>query len=239
MRRLILALLLIWPAMWSGPLTAQDLEKGVEAYNRGDYATAFQEFSLIVEKGGFSPEQTHFAQTFLGVMYRDGIGISKDYVAAAKWFQLATEQGNVPAHYNLALLYEDGTGVLQDYVEAVRLYRLAAEAGHSGAQINLGRLIGLGLGAEQDYTEALKWYRLAAEQGDAFAQFVLSAGYAVGQGVIQDDVLAHMWANLGAALGDDDALKNRDAIAERLTPEQLAAAQRLARECVARSYKGC
>ena len=54
------------------------------------------------------------------------------------------------------------------------------------------------------------------------------------QGVSQDYVEAHMWFNLAAAQSSDEDrepyVKNRDAVAERMTAEQLAEAQRLARE---------
>ena len=51
----------------------------------------------------------------------------------------------------------------------------------------------------------------------------------------QDYVQAHMWFNLAAASsGDDDErerrARNRDATAEKMTSEQIAEAQRLARE---------
>ncbi|MCH8040064.1 MAG: hypothetical protein IH977_06935 [Nitrospinae bacterium] len=46
----------------------------------------------------------------------------------------------------------------------------------------------------------------------------------------KDYVLAHMWLNLAAAKGGKDAVKLRDLLEERMTPSQLAEAQRLARE---------
>jgi hypothetical protein len=48
-----------------------------------------------------------------------------------------------------------------------------------------------------------------------------------------------MWFNLAAAQGHADAVNNRDVIATKMSPEQLAEAQKLARECLARKYKGC
>ena len=49
-------------------------------------------------------------------------------------------------------------------------------------------------------------------------------------GVPQDYVLAHMWFNLSAAQGDDpQAGKYRDALAGKMTADQLTEAQRLAR----------
>ena len=54
-----------------------------------------------------------------------------------------------------------------------------------------------------------------------------------------DDVRAHMWFNLAAVKGDADSVKGRGIIAHRLTPQQMSEAQKLARECQARNFKGC
>ena len=54
-----------------------------------------------------------------------------------------------------------------------------------------------------------------------------------------DHVRAHMWFNLAAAKGDADAVKNRDQATKMMTPLQIAEAQKLARECQARNFKGC
>jgi hypothetical protein len=87
-----------------------------------------------------------------------------------------------------------------------------------------------GEGVPQNYREALRWYRKAADQGNAIAQYNIGAMYASGHGVPQDYVTAHMWFSLSAAQDDGDATKNRDVIAQRMTPAQIAEAQKLARE---------
>ena len=80
----------------------------------------------------------------------------------------------------------------------------------------------------------MRWWRLAVEQGYASAQFNLGAMYADGLGVPQDHVQAHMWFNLAASrlTGEarENAVRNRDLAAGRMTPAQLADAQRLARD---------
>ena len=63
--------------------------------------------------------------------------------------------------------------------------------------------------------------------------------YFKGQGVIQDDVVSHMWFNIAASNGDEDAVKLRDKLAEFMTPEQIAEANKLARECIKKNYKDC
>jgi uncharacterized protein len=51
-----------------------------------------------------------------------------------------------------------------------------------------------------------------------------------GQGVPEDYVIAHMWFNLAAASGNKNAARGRALVAARMTPAQIAEAQKLARE---------
>jgi len=98
-------------------------------------------------------------------------------------------------------------------------------------------MYGEGRGVPQDYAEAARWYRRAAEQGDAQAQYNLGLAYARGEGVTQNAVEAHMWFNLAAARfpANDTrnrtaAVKNRDTVAGEMSSDQLAEAQKRARE---------
>ncbi len=148
--------------------------------------------------------------------------------------RLAAEQGDPGAQSNLGVMYLNGRGVPRDQTEAVRWYRLAADQGDARAQYNLGVLYGNGRGVPQDQTEAVRWFRLAADQGDADAQFNLGFMYATGVGVSQDYVAAHMWYDLAGARSSGDErdiyIGARDSVATRMTPEQIAEAERLARE---------
>jgi TPR repeat protein len=97
----------------------------------------------------------------------------------------------------------------------------------------------IGDGVPQDDKTALKWYTLAAEQGNALAQNNLGLMYYNGQGVLQDYVYAHMWWTIAAASGHKDASENRDIVAKEMTSTEIAKAEKLASECVAKKYKGC
>jgi TPR repeat protein len=96
-----------------------------------------------------------------------------------------------------------------------------------------------GQGVPQDDAEAVRWYRKAAGQGDPSAQYNLGLMYAAGQGVPQDYVEAHMWLNLAAsrAAGDDQKkfADLRELFAKKMTAQQIAEAQRRAREWKPRS----
>jgi TPR repeat protein len=82
----------------------------------------------------------------------------------------------------------------------------------------------------QDYAAAIGWYRKAAEQGSPEAQVLLGFMYFQGDGVPEDYVIAHMWFNLAAVGGDKEAVKARGLVTAKMTPAQIAEAQKLARE---------
>jgi hypothetical protein len=108
--------------------------------------------------------------------------------------------------------------------------RLAAEQGLAVAQSNLGLMYVKGEGVPRSDEEGAKWLRRAANQGLAVAQNKLGTMYEFGRGVPQDPVSAYMWYVLAAARGDAASAGQCDAIAKKLTPEQLEEARRRARE---------
>jgi TPR repeat protein len=94
-----------------------------------------------------------------------------------------------------------------------------------------------------DWDSAAKHFRPLAEQGDAGAQAMLGHLYFLGlspvknyiehysgRGRPKDYVLGYMWLLLAAAAGDYEAIDVAPIYAKRLTPEQIAEAQRMARE---------
>ena len=90
-----------------------------------------------------------------------------------------------------------------------------------------------------DYATALQELRPLAEQGDAGAQGMLGVLYANGNGVLPYDVLAHMWSNIAGANGNALGSENRGKLDQRMTREQIAEAQALARRCMASNYQDC
>jgi len=121
--------------------------------------------------------------------------------------------------------YEHG-----DYATALNEWGPMAQQGDAGVQLMLGTMYEEARGVAQDYREAARWYRLAADQGNQFAQVNLGNLYVEGQGVPQDFVQAHMWFNLAGSAGSKKAMKSRDILAKKMTPVQIAEAQKLARE---------
>jgi TPR repeat protein/S1-C subfamily serine protease len=130
-----------------------------------------------------------------------------------------------------------------EWAEAVKWFLKAGEQGDEFSECLLGNFYCEGLrafkaeGVPKSMSEAAKWYRRAAEKGNNTAQMMLGEMYAEGNGVQQDYVEAYKWLNLA---GQDDlsfslttyispAEKRRE-LERRMLPEQIAEAQRLARE---------
>jgi len=127
-------------------------------------------------------------------------------------------------------MYQNGDGVLQDYEEAARLYRLGAEKGYMVAQSNLAAMYYKDRGVRQDVREAFRLETLAAEQNFGLAQRMLGIMYMDGTGIPQDYVQAHKWLNLSTAQCDKEAGTLRDELAKKMTLDQIAEVQKLARE---------
>jgi len=128
--------------------------------------------------------------------------------------------------------WDDGVAAYAagDYATAYREWFLIAERGDAKAQYNLGVIHANGKGVPKNYAEAVKWYRKAAEYGHAGAQFGLGSGYFLGRGVPEDYIKAYMWLLLANGQGHEKAVKGLDVIKEKMTPAQLAEAEKLARE---------
>lgn len=152
-----------------------------------------------------------------------------DAAGAFKLFKPLAEEGDVGAQFWLGQMYDLGKGVPQNLAEASLWYRRAAEKGNVMAQHNLGHMYETGEGArpsEYSLSAAASWYRRAAEHDYKPSQANLGVLYASGRGVRRDFVEGYMWMLLAGSIAD----ASRDALARRMTPQQIASAERQAKE---------
>jgi uncharacterized protein len=123
-----------------------------------------------------------------------------------------------------------GKGVELDYAESTAWFRRAADQGNPEAQAFLGLAYKGGRGVSRDPVEGLKWLNKAAAQGHEAAQFTLGIMYSKGDDVGLDYATAYMWTSLAAARGHALPRQLLDMLETKLTPEQIAGAQKAARE---------
>lgn len=173
------------------------------------------------------------AQYQLGLDYANAEGVKNDDEEAAKWFRRAADQGLVDAELDLGLCYLEGHGVKMSGAEGVKLFRQAAAQGSARANYEVGRCYLEGTGVAKDIQEGIKWVQQAAERGDPVAESRLGQAYVKGEGLPKDNVQAYKWFTLAAAQDDENANDIRVNIAKvenQMTKEEVAEAQRLARD---------
>jgi TPR repeat protein len=152
------------------------------------------------------------------------------YGVAVKEIRPLAEQNVPEAQFYLGVMYAKGRGLPQDYQKAVHWYQRAAEQGFPKAMSNLGLMYSKGKGVPKDYAQAIHWYQEAAEEQLPEAQYNLGVMYKEGQGVPRNLVQSHMWFNLSASQGHREAYRARMIVTKMMKPEEVAEAQRLARE---------
>ena len=167
MTRLLLSLLFLSLVM-AKPSFSSDFQKGLKAFNDGDFQTAIRVWTPVAEQGDA------IAQYNLGLLYEKGRGVTPDHQIAFRWYSRAAEGGIPQAQLNLGELYRRGLGVTKNYQHAVKWYRRAALQGNAAAQSNLGIMYEHGVGVDQDVVAARDWYSRAAKQGYAKAQNYLA-----------------------------------------------------------------
>jgi TPR repeat protein len=89
------------------------------------------------------------------------------------------------------------------------------------------------------YETALGEWMPLAKQGDADAQYNLGVAYLQVEGDTENYVKSHMWANIARYNGYENTKEFMEFLVAKMTQKQIAKAQDLAQECVAKDYKGC
>jgi len=173
-----------------------DYQKGLDAYDGGDYATALKEWKVTAEQGDAR------SQHGLGLLYDLGRGVPVDPAQAAKWYGLAAAQNLPDSESNLALLYAEGRGVPKDMSRADQLWLAAGKSGDVAAQFNLGLSYYRGEGVPKSFPDAAGWFRQAAEGGSVDGQYAIAEMYRLGRGVPKNLTEARRWFTKAAKAGN-------------------------------------
>jgi TPR repeat protein len=212
--------------------------EGVQGVIEKDYSQALMWFILAAARGDM--EAREFRDTLAARMTPKQITEAQrlarefkpqdSYAKSLQELKTLADTGDALSQFKVGLIYYGGQGVPRDYLAALNWFKKAALQNNPLAQYNVGYMYAKGEGTPQDYMEAAKWYRKAAEQGNQLAQYDLGYMYEKGQGVVADEVQALMWYNLASIQGEAKAKMARDRVTVWMKPEQIAEAQRLARE---------
>ncbi|MFN7097798.1 MAG: tetratricopeptide repeat protein, partial [Gammaproteobacteria bacterium] len=98
------------------------------------------------------------AQNYLGLMYRDSLGLKKpDYNKAIEWLTLAANSGSPNAQNNLGAMYGEGKGVPQNAEIAFGWYLKAALQYYALGMNNIGIKYYNGTGVARDMARGIFW----------------------------------------------------------------------------------
>ena len=137
------------------------VNKGWEAFDKGDYQTSFKEWEALAKQGDSE------AQFLVGKSYDTGKGVVTDSKKAFLWFKKSAEQGHIRAQSFLGIRYALGEGVDEDDEKAVVWLSKAAKQGDAAAQGMLGMAYGMGDGVLKDMSAAKYWTKKAYDNDDA------------------------------------------------------------------------
>ena len=201
-------------------LARADYAAGLQAYDSGDFTTAYMEWLPLAKQGDAK------AQHGLALLYETGRGVPvKDDAEAAKWYAAAALQGVAELQANLALMFAEGRGVKQDYKRAAGLWEQAAGKGVAVASYDLGLLYLNGYGVDKNPAKAAEWFEKAAEMKVVDAQYAIARLYRFGTGVPQDFAKARSWYEQAAAAGHSLAGKELAAMEAEQPGQATAPAQ--------------
>jgi TPR repeat protein len=149
------ALIVLWAsALHAAP--ADDHQRGLQAWQRGDVATAMRALRPAAD-AGHVPSQTLLAYIL------DQAGFADE---ATRLYKAAAEQGDAEGHAGLAAAYQGGRGIAKDEKQAGLHFSKAAELGHAPSMAVLARAYRNGeLGLAADAALAAQWQARAQASG--------------------------------------------------------------------------
>lgn len=169
-----------------------------------------QNYEQAVKLVSSSAAKNHLMSlNMLGLIYRIGIGIKRDYKKSLELFEQAARlTKNGVTFYNLGLIFCEGLGVKRNVKKGLHFINLAMKMSEPAAIFYFGECHLIGKHVEKDPCLAVKYFRLAAEQSYADAICALATCYCNGNGVKQDYQLAARLYSEGANLGCEKSLSN-------------------------------
>jgi TPR repeat protein len=185
-------------------------------------------------------EGSFFGTHSLARLYLLGDHLDQDPTRAEQLLLEAGNNGHLDSQRLLAREYISGKVLQRNANSALYWLKKAEENIESQKRIcqyELGYFYEFENDDSPNYAEAMKWYLKAADHGDYRSQKNLGAIYESGKGMSRDYVQAYKWYLLSAASSFgkpgrkefyNEAIKTRDALAQKMTPPQLAEAHQLA-----------
>jgi uncharacterized protein len=159
------------------------------------YAEAAQWYRLAADHGSAA------AETNLGSLFADGLGVQHDDSEAFKLYLRAASSGFGPAENNVAIMYYNGRGTPKSEEAAATWFTRAVGHRYYPAYAALAKQYLDGRGVPADSNEAYRLFLQAAEHGVVSAQENLALMFSHGIGIQRDTAKAVDWSLKAIAAG--------------------------------------
>ena len=117
---ILLALVALTASCAQKPL--MPLQEARKVYKSGDYAAAFAQYKPLAEAGDSD------AQFYMGYMYNEGLGVTKNNFDAVKWYCRSAVAGDKDSISNIDYMRINGYGVSRDKRKAFLWYSIGRRA---------------------------------------------------------------------------------------------------------------
>jgi TPR repeat protein len=174
-----------------------------------------------------------WAETMLGLMYGQGLGVVHDDDTAEDYYLRAAQRGWLGAEYDLGTFYYKRFR----YKPAETWLLKAAEKGYPQAEENLAQLY-LAKSPLQSEDKAFTWFLRAAEHGRPESQYNTCYDYADGLGVSRNMVEAYKWCYIAARHGQAQADRNKGHLASQMRPDEVVRGREAAERWLAQEVSG-
>ena len=141
------------------------------------------------------------AMNAIGMQYKFGFGVEKNYLEAFKWFNKAAHSGYSKAWFNLGVMYKYGIGVQLDFSEAYKCFSNASSMNDPFGWYGQGYMLHKGLGVGQDYFEAYKLFRKGTAVGHSPSMYMAGICLRNGYGTEINIDSSRFWLAKAASLG--------------------------------------
>lgn len=107
------------------------------------------------------------AQSKIGLLLAEGVGVPKDQKAAIDWFKKTADQGDGFSQTAVGYFYISGTGIKVDNNVGFDYLKKTAEQNYSFAGFLIAGMYFKGDGVSKSLSEASKWYEKSALNGES------------------------------------------------------------------------
>lgn len=116
----------------------------------------------------------------MATYYALGVGVTKNYKQALKFYNMAADAGSVDGLFYVGLMHYEGHGCEQDGQAAMRFFEKAIQGKYYRAYYYMGLCYDFGVGVPRDSEQAFKYYKAGAEKQDPECHVAMALAYTEG-----------------------------------------------------------